>query len=431
MSWTDEQQPLGEEAAAKDSEEPAPRAQVAEREPAAAPNQPVGTSDAPRPSHAQYDSAVSPLKSGDIVSGLVVHVDEQGALVDVGTKSEGLIPRSDLLGEQGEPAQQLAVGDRINVYVIKTESEEGGPVLSKRKADYENVWERVITAYERGETMSAMVTDRVKGGLVVDLGLRGFLPASHVATRNVRALERFVGQSVKLKIVEVDRARKRVVVSHRLAVEEERKHKREKTLAALEEGQVHKGTVRRVTDYGAFIDLGGIDGLLHVTEMSWSRVRHPSDVVKPGDKMDVLVLKFDREAGKVSLGLKQILPDPWQHVEERYSIGDVVTGRVTRVVPFGAFVHLENGIEAIIPNSELDSSKAGKAEEVLAVDQEVQAKVIAMRPAERRMTLSIRHVQQDKDRSALREYMDRQRDAGRVTLGDLVGDVFSRRDEEE
>jgi 4-hydroxy-3-methylbut-2-enyl diphosphate reductase len=374
---------------------------------------------------------MSPLKSGDIVSGLVVHVDEQGALVDVGTKSEGLIPRSDLLGEQGQPAQQLAVGDRINVYVVKTESEEGGPVLSKRKADYENIWERVIAAYERGETMSAMVTDRVKGGLVVDLGLRGFLPASHVATRNVRALERFVGQSVKLKIVEVDRARKRVVVSHRLAVEEERKHKRDKTLASLEEGQVRKGTVRRVTDYGAFVDLGGVDGLLHVTEMSWSRVRHPSDVVKPGDKIEVLVLKFDCEAGKVSLGLKQILPDPWQHVEERYSVGDVVTGRITRVVPFGAFVHLENGIEAIIPNSELGSSKSGKAEEVLAVDQEVQAKVIAMRPAERRMTLSIRYVQQDKDRGALREYMEQQKDAGRVTVADLVGDVFSRREEEE
>jgi len=413
MSLTDEQQPRGEEAVAQDSEELAPRTQVAEREPSA-----------------QYDEA-SPLKSGDIVSGLVVHVDDQGALVDVGTKSEGLVPRSDLQGEQGEPAQQLAVGDRINVYVVRTEGEGGGPVLSKRKADYENVWDQVIAAYESGETMSAMVTDRVKGGLVVDLGMRGFLPASHVATRNVRALERFVGQSVKLKIVEVDRARKRVVVSHRLAVEEERAHKRDATLASLEEGQVRKGVVRRVTDYGAFVDLGGIDGLLHVTEMSWSRVRHPSDVVKPGDKIDILVLKFDREAGKVSLGLKQILPDPWQHVEERYNVGDVVTGRVTRVVPFGAFVHLENGIEAIIPNSELSSAKTAKAEEMLAVDQEIQAKVIALRPTERRMTLSIRYMQQDKDRSALKEYMDEQRDAGRVTLGDLVGDVFSRREEEE
>lgn len=427
MSWTSEQQPLGEEAAAKDSEEHTVKVGVSADE-----GEPSGKRDdyaGPQPG--QYEAAMSPLKSGDIVSGLVVHVDEHGALVDVGTKSEGLIPNSDLAGEQGQPAQQLAVGERINVYVVAAESEEGGPVLSKRKADYENVWERVIEAYEGGETVSAMVTDRVKGGLVVDLGMRGFLPASHVATRNVRALERFVGQSLRLKIIEVDRARKRVVVSQRLAVEEERKQKREQTLASLEEGQVRKGVVRRVTDYGAFVDLGGIDGLLHVTEMSWSRVKHPSDVVKPGDKIDVLVLKHDRESGKVSLGLKQILPDPWQHVEEHYSVGEVVTGRVTRVVPFGAFVQLNGGIEAIIPNSELAPNKGAKAEEVLAVDQEIQAKVIAMRPAERRMTLSIRHVQQDKDRKDLREYMDQQRDAGRVTVADLVGDVFSRREEEE
>jgi len=427
MSWTSEQQPVDDDAAAKDSETAQASTQSGEAESETL-SAPSGGEAGPSP--AQYEEG-TPLKSGDIVSGLVVHVDRQGVLVDVGTKSEGLIPYSDLEGERGEPAQELAVGDRINVYVVRTESEEGGPVLSKRKADYENVWDHVIAAFENGETVSAMVTDRVKGGLVVDLGLRGFLPASHVATRNVRAMERFVGQSLKLKIVEVDRARKRVVVSHRLAVEEERKHKRDKTLASLEEGQVRKGLVRRVTDYGAFVDLGGIDGLLHVTEMSWSRVRHPSDVVKPGDKIDVLVLKYDREAGKVSLGLKQILPDPWQHVEERYHVGDIVSGRVTRVVPFGAFVQLETGIEAIIPNSELSSSKAAKAEEVLSADQEVQAKVIAMRPAERRMTLSIRHVQQDKDRTALREYMDQQRDAGRVTVADLVGDVFSRREEEE
>jgi 4-hydroxy-3-methylbut-2-enyl diphosphate reductase len=429
MSWTTEERSLDEQPAAEDNATPTPQGESEQAGSVPEPHDPPMT-EAAAPA-VPYEDEASPLKSGDIVSGLVVHVDQQGVLVDVGTKSEGLIPHSDLAGERGEPPQQLAVGDRINVFVVRTESEEGGPVLSKRKADYENIWERVMQAFEGGETVSAMVTDRVKGGLVVDLGLRGFLPASHVATRNVRALERFVGQSIKLKIVEVDRARKRVVVSHRLAAEEERKQKREKTLASLAEGQVRKGVVRRVTDYGAFVDLGGIDGLLHVTEMAWVRVRHPSDVVKPGDKIDVLVLKYDREAGKVSLGLKQILPDPWQHVEERYAIGDVVTGRITRVVPFGAFVQLDNGIEAIIPNAELSLSKLAKAEEMLAVDQEVQAKVIAMRPAERRMTLSLRQIQRDKERGELHEYMSQQRDAGRVTLGDLVGDVFSQREEGE
>jgi len=428
MSLNNEQQPA--EAAAKDSQEPM-GTRVGQSDAARDDGRTSDAHESSAPAAAPYDQAISALKSGDIVSGLVVHIDEHGALVDVGTKSEGVIPQSDLRGEPGEAAQGLAVGDRIDVYVVKPENEEGVPLLSKRKADYEAVWRRVMEAYEGGAVVSAMVTDRVKGGLVVDLGLRGFLPASHVATRNVRTLDRFIGQSLKLKILEVDRGRKRVVVSHRLAVEEERHHKREQTLAALEEGQVCKGVVRRVTDYGAFIDLGGIDGLLHVTEMSWSRVRHPSDVVKPGDKIDVLVLKFDRQQEKVSLGLKQILPDPWQHVEERYSIGDVVTGQVTRVVPFGAFVQLETGIEAIIPNSELSPAKTAKAEEVLQEGQEVQAKIIAMRPGERRMTLSIRHVQQDKERRQLREYMETQRDAGRVTVADLVGDVFSQRDEEE
>ncbi|HUT74278.1 MAG TPA: 30S ribosomal protein S1 [Armatimonadota bacterium] len=430
MSWTNAERPL-DDAAASDSEKPEMDLQT---ENAGSPPEaevPAPTEPSGRPPDAAYDETISPLKQGDIVSGLVVHVDNHGALVDVGTKSEGMIPLADLAGENGEPAQQLAVGDRIDVYVVRTENAEGGLVLSKRKADYENVWRGVIEAYETGATVSAMVTDRVKGGLVVDLGLRGFLPASHVATRNVRALERFVGQSVKLKILEVDRGRKRVVVSHRLAMEEERQRKREQTLAMLEEGQVRKGMVRRVTDYGAFVDLGGIDGLLHVTEMSWARVRHPSDVVKPGDKIDVLVLKYDREQDKVSLGLKQILPDPWQHVEEHYAVGSTVTGRVSRVVPFGAFVQLEGGIEAIIPNSELTAAKGAKAEEVLREDQEVQAKIIALRPAERRMTLSIRHVQQDKERRQLRDYMEQQKDAGRVTVADLVGDVFSQREEEE
>ncbi len=428
MSCTSDR-PLEEEAA-QDSVNPDPAAHADEvGNPGA--EAVSAAEERPREAEAGYDEAMLPLKTGDIVSGLVVHVDSQGALVDVGTKSEGTIPQSDLAGEGGEAGQQLAVGDRIEVYVVRTEDAEGRLLLSKRKADYEAVWRRVMQAYERGEIVSAMVTDRVKGGLVVDLGLRGFLPASQVATRNVRALDRFVGQSVRLKILEVDRGRKRVVVSHRLAMEEERKHKRERTLATLEEGQVRKGVVRRVADYGAFVDLGGIDGLLHVTEMSWVRVRHPSDVVKPGDKIDVLVLKFDREQQKISLGLKQILPDPWQHVEERYRVGEVVNGRVSRVVPFGAFVQLDAGIEAIIPNSELTSAKTAKAEEMLAEGQEVQAKIVAMRPAERRMTLSIRHVQQDRERKALREYMDQHRDAGRVTVADLVGDVFSQQDRGE
>jgi len=369
----------------------------------------------------QYESTFRALSAGDIVPGTVVQIDEQGALVDVGTKSEGLIPASEARTAKGESGEPLAVGDRIDVYVVRPEGDEGQAILSKKKADYENVWRRVTEAFERGEVVSAMVTDRVKGGLVVDLGLRGFLPASHVVAKNVYALDRFVGQSVRLKILEVDRARKRVVVSQRLAVDDERQRRREKTLESLEEGQIRKGIVRRLTDYGAFVDLGGVDGLLHVTEMSWTRVRHPSDVVKPGQRIEVMVLKFDSEQQKVSLGLRQILPDPWQHVHENFHVGDVVEGVVTRLVPFGAFVMLAGGIEGIIPTAELSEQRIARPEDAVSVEQRVRVKILSMRPQERRMTLSRRQAEQEAERQEYQRYMSSRAESGRITLGDLVG----------
>jgi 4-hydroxy-3-methylbut-2-enyl diphosphate reductase len=365
----------------------------------------------------------APLTAGQIVEGLIVHLDDTGALVDVGTKSEGHIPAEELAGEPGED-RPLAVGDRVSVYVIRPEDEEGSPVLSKKIADYERVWQRLSEAYEKGDVLSAMVTDRVRGGLVVDLGLRGFLPASHVQARNVHALDRFVGQSLKVKIVEVDRGRKRVVVSQRLAVEEERRRRREHTLADLAENQVCRGVIRRITDYGAFVDIGGVDGLLHVTEMSWTRISHPSEVVKVGDRIDVMVLRVDREQNRISLGLKQILPDPWEEAK-RLRVGQTVSGTVSRLVPFGAFIRLPNGVEGIVPNAELPGGRGQRAQDVVSVGQTVEAKVVNIRPGERRLTLSLRLVEQAKERRELKEYMDRQRDSSRVTIGDLFGGMLT------
>jgi small subunit ribosomal protein S1 len=371
------------------------------------------------------ESQVNALTSGQIVDGLIVHIDEHGALVDVGTKSEGHISAEELSGGTTEEGKPLGVGDRVSVYVVRPEDDEGSPVLSKKKADYERVWQRLTTAHERGDVLSAMVTDRVKGGLVVDLGMRGFLPASHVRTRNVHALDRFVGQSVRVKIVEVDRGRKRVVVSQKEAVEQERRKRREQTLGGLEENKVYKGIVRRIADYGAFVDIGGVDGLLHVTEMSWTRINHPSDVVKVGDKIDVMVLRYDREQNRISLGLKQILPDPWEQARDQFRVNQIVTGTVTRVVPFGAFIRLETGIEAIIPNAEMPGNRGQRAQDTLSAGDTVQAKIVSIRPAERRMTLSLRQVQQAQERRELREYMQRQQESSRVTIGDLVGDMLS------
>jgi len=377
-------------------------------------------------SQAEMEGQVSPLASGQIVEGLIVHIDEQGALVDVGTKSEGHIPREELADGKTDEGKPLAIGDRIAVYVVRPEDEEGSPVLSKKRADYERVWQRVIEAHETGAVLTGMVVDRVKGGLVVDLGLRGFLPASHVRTRNVHALDRFIGQSLKIKIVEVDRARKRVVVSHKNAVEEERQKRRERTLETLEENKVYRGVVRRITDYGAFVDLGGVDGLLHVTEMSWTRVSHPREVVQVGDKIDVMVLRYDHEQNRISLGLKQILPDPWEEVPRNYKVGQIVNGTVTRVVPFGAFVKLEGtGIEGIIPNAELPGERGKKAADVMTAGDKVDVKIVNIRPSERRMTLSLRQFEQQRERQQLKEYMQRQEDSSRVTIGDLFGSVLA------
>lgn len=410
------QQPEAAEpaAASETAEEPTAEPEVAAAEPSLS-EQNVNVMEA----------ALSPLTRGQIVDGVIVQLDEQGALVDVGTKSEGHIPKNEMGVTTHEDGRPLAVGDRVSVFVVRPEDEAGNPVLSKRMADYESTWNRLTKAFGGKEVITAMVTDRVKGGLVVDLGVRGFLPASHVRIRNVHALDRLVGQSIKVKIIEVDRARKRVVVSHKEAVDEERQKRREQTLVTLQENQICKGVVRRLTDYGAFVDLGGVDGLLHVTEISWTRIDHPSEALRVGDKIDVIVLRFDREQNRISLGRKQILPDPWEEVRDKFRVGQVVSGTVSRVVPFGAFVKLDSGIEAIIPNAEVPGGRGAKAQEVLKVGDKVEAKVVNIRSAERRMTLSLRQMQQAEERRELKEYMDRQQEESRVTIGDLYGSMLT------
>jgi predicted RNA-binding protein with RPS1 domain len=337
-------------------------------------------------------------------------------------------------GIPGAPEEPINVGDTIDVYVMEAEDQEGNPVLSKKRADFEKAWERVLVSKNEQETLHAMVTDRVKGGLVVDLGIRGFIPASHVGSGRVRNLEQYIGQVLPLKVIEVDKERRKVVLSHRLATEEEREKQREDTVASLQEGQVRPGTVRRITDYGAFVDLGGIDGLLHISEMSWIRIKHPSEVVKVGDQIQVMVLKVNLEQNRVSLGLRQILPDPWTEVAARFNIGDVVTGQVSRLVPFGAFVQLDGGIEGIIPNTELSSKRVNKPEQVVKVGDEVEVKVTDIDKDGRRIVLSRRQLESLKEQENFqqftRERQERQerqtqqtgREPQRFTIGDALAD---------
>lgn len=365
--------------------------------------------------------AVPNLAERQIVKGTVVRVDTEGVLVDVGAKSEGLVPPGELTRE-GAGVEEVNVGDRIDVMVMRVEGEEGNIILSKRRADFEAAWRRVQDARESGKILHAMVVDKVKGGLVVDLGLRGFVPGSHVDLSQAkgRRFEWFVGQSIPLKVLEVDRPKGRVILSHRLAVEEERKSRRTELLATLVEGQIVEGMVKRITDFGAFVDLGGADGLLPISEMSWTYIKHPSEVIRRNQQLRVMVLKVDREAGRISVGLKEILDDPWQKVSEQYRVGETVKGKVVRLVPSGAFVRLGD-VDAFIPLSELAEKRVSKVEDAVKPGEPVEALITDVRPEERRMILSVRKVHRERERKQVKEYMNAQEREGRVTIGDIAG----------
>ncbi len=374
----------------------------------------------------QYGGAFKALREGEVVDGVVVHIDREGVLVDVGTKSEGSIKPHELSRDSGvNPEDVVSVGEKIRVYVVQADSHEGGPILSKKRADFENAWDRVEKAFHDKEVIKAMVSDRVKGGLVVDLGIRGFVPASHVGSGKLKNLDKFIGQSMPFKVIEVDRERRKVVLSNRQAAEEEHEEMRKQTIGSLAEGQIREGIVRRITDYGAFVDLGGVDGLLHVSEMSWTRINHPSDVVKVGQRMQVMVLKLNLDQGRVSLGLRQILPDPWEEIRRIHRVGDTIKVTITRLVPFGAFAAVEGGVEAIVPNAELAHKRINKPEDVVSVGQEIDVKVIDLRPDERRMTLSLRQLLPPperivRDEPDVRAYTQ-SRSESRTTIGDLIG----------
>ena len=365
--------------------------------------------------------AIPTLLERQIVQGTVVRVDTEGVLVDVGAKSEGLIPPKELM-RQGDEPEAVAVGDRIDVMVMRVDGEEGNIILSKKRADFVRAWERVTEAQQGGRVLHAMVVDKVKGGLVVDLGLRGFVPGSHVDLSQAkgRRFEWFVGQSIPLKVIEVDRGKGRVILSHRLAVEDERRSRRSEVFTTLQEGVVVEGTVKRITDFGAFIDLGGIDGLLPISEMAWTYIRHPSEVVRRNQHLRVQVLRVDREGGKISLGLKQILEDPWSEVAERYHGGDVVKGKVVRIVPSGAFVRLRD-LDAFMPISEIAEKRVAKVEDAIEVGQTLDVMVTEIRPDERRMLVSLRRVAREAERKRVKEFLRGQEDEGRITIGDAVG----------
>lgn len=361
---------------------------------------------------------------GQLVTGTVVHVGNDGVSVDIGSKKEAFIPSHELT-----PDDDVKVGDQIEAILLKTESDETPAILSKRRADYEKAWRLIEEAHANKKTVEVLVKDKVKGGLIVDIGLEGFIPASHVAGSQ-RDLERMVGRTIPVRVIEVDKKKNKIICSHRTALEEDRARRRAETMANLEEGKIVEGVVRRITDFGAFIDLGGIDGLLHVREMAWTRVNHPGDVVKKGQKVQVVVLEMDMsnpDNPRISLGMKQLQPDPWKKATKHLRVNQIVHGKVTRTAQVGAFVLLDAGIEGIVPMHELSDQRVSRAEDVVQVGEEVDVRVIAIKSSQRRLTLSLKQVQQERERererNEYRSYVSSQK-SDNVTIGDVLGNAL-------
>ncbi|HZF04655.1 MAG TPA: 30S ribosomal protein S1 [Patescibacteria group bacterium] len=356
-------------------------------------------------------SSTSEFEEGEVVRGRVVHVGTSEVLVDVGYKSEGAIPIEEFHRHGALPK----VGEEIEVYLEAKEDSEGLIVLSKDKADKIKVWDAITQAYEKAQPVEGRVVEVVKGGLAVDVGVKAFLPGSQVDLRPVKNLASMVGQQIRAKVIKLNRRRGNVVLSRRSVLEEEREEKKKHTLEVLNEGMVLTGTVKNITDYGAFIDLGGIDGLLHVTDMSWGRVGHPSEIFQVGDQVEVVVLHFDRESGRVSLGYKQKSNDPWETVETRFAPGTKTRGRVVSLTNYGAFVELEPGVEGLVHVSEMSwTRRVRHPSKLVNVADEVEVIVLDVNRAAKRISLGMKQVEPDPWTTIEERYKPGTRVSGKV-----------------
>src|SRR6058998_1605775 len=341
-----------------------------------------------------YESTFPEINEGQVVHGTVVRVDKDEVLVDIGYKSEGVIPTAELsIRRSVNPADEVAVGEEIDALVLTKEDAEGRLILSKKRARFELAWKAIEAANESGEAVNGRVIEVVKGGLILDLGVRGFLPASLVDIRRVQDLDEFLGQELRAKVIELNRSRNNVVLSRRAVLEEERKDQRQKILDQLNPGEDVEGQISNIVDFGAFVDLNGMDGLIHISELSWSHVNHPSEVLEIGQNVRVKVLDIDRERQRISLGLKQTQSDPWQQVLESYNEGDIVQGRVTKVVTFGAFVEILPGVEGLVHISELAQHHVENPREVVSQGDTVNVKVLEIDSERRRLSLSVKRVE--------------------------------------
>ena len=340
---------------------------------------------------AYFENSLKKFREGEIITGKVLNINKGLVTVDVGFKSEGIISLSEFPEAEKE---NLDIGSEVEVFLERVEDSDGIVVLSKEKANKIKIWEKLVKAFEAEETIEGVVVAKAKGGLTVDIGLKAFLPGSQIDLRPVRNLEKLIGEKFQMRIIKMNKKRGNIVLSRRILLEEERAAAREGTLKKMEEGNIVEGIVKNITDYGVFIDLGGIDGLLHITDMSWGRVNHPSEMFNIGDKVKVMVLKYDREKERVSLGLKQITPDPWVDVDKKYPVGKRLKGRVVSITDYGAFVELEKGIEGLVHVSEMSWSRHVKhPSKMVSIGDEVEAVVLTLDKEKKRISLGMKQTE--------------------------------------
>ncbi|WP_312978076.1 30S ribosomal protein S1 [Corynebacterium sp.] len=345
---------------------------------------------------AAVDATIKYFNDGDIVEGTVVKVDHDEVLLDIGYKTEGVIPSRELsIKHDVDPGEVVEVGDEVDALVLTKEDKEGRLILSKKRAQYERAWGTIEELKEKDEPVTGTVIEVVKGGLILDIGLRGFLPASLVEMRRVRDLQPYIGQEIEAKIIELDKQRNNVVLSRRAWLEQTQSEVRSEFLHQLQKGQVRKGVVSSIVNFGAFVDLGGVDGLVHVSELSWKHIDHPSEVVTVGDEVTVEVLDVDLDRERVSLSLKATQEDPWRVFARTHAIGQIVPGKVTKLVPFGAFVRVEEGIEGLVHISELAERHVDVPDQIVTVGQELMVKVIDIDLERRRISLSLKQADED------------------------------------
>ena len=348
-----------------------------------------------------YTDSFNDLREGELIKGRIVRVQGDYVIIDIGFKSEGAIPKNEFYENE-----EIKVGKEVEVVLESVEDQDGNLVLSKQRADFLRIWERVVNAHETGEIIQGKILKRIKGGMVVDLmGMEAFLPGSQIDIRPIRDFDAFVGQTMDFKVVKVNIPTENVVVSHKVLVEEEISDQRDAILNSLEKGQILEGTVKAITDFGVFIDLGGVDGLIHITDLSWGRINHPNEVVKLDETIKVVVTDFDEEKKRISLSLKKLLPHPWEKIEDKYKIGDKVSGRVVSLTDYGAFIEIEKGIEGLIHNSEMSWTQHIKhPSQIVAMGQVVEAVILSLDKDEKKISLGIKQLEPDPWQSLMQKY---------------------------